>query len=86
VANQLLAALLVVVVRHYPTAVHPQWLPDKVPVDSGVSPSSCVFLFKQLGQNYPKWQVLSHFQFLLCARSLYFGGGQPLHNVQSDLS
>jgi hypothetical protein len=51
----------------------PERLTARVPVDPGVSPSSCVFiLFPAVEAKLSiEWPVLPHFRFLLCMQSLF---------------
>jgi hypothetical protein len=42
---------------------HPEWLPDRVPVDPGVSPSSSS---SWCGQKFWEWSKILHFRLLFC--------------------
>jgi hypothetical protein len=58
-------------------ATHLERVPDRVPVDPGVSPSSC-FSSRWWGQNSLEWPVLLHFQLLLCVQSLLLFRTAPI--------
>jgi hypothetical protein len=53
-------------------STRPEWLPDKVPVDPDVSPSTFLPpLFQMVGHNWLEWPVFPHFHFLLRVQSLF---------------